>query len=458
MDTERQIKAIRLLQERDEKNVNSHRKIAADLAEVKRRLLALDGAVDAVPSKAFEQRKSEALAAMVGRRVELPHTDLSAIYSEAEARFPEPVALADILSQKDFAETERRIGRHVLDFNRRYGLDRWDYAIAGSCGLFAATLDLLLVRAPLKPTAKWTQQVDGVFNKAVQADFNRMIPPEMSARLSRSNTIGAADSSTMASLPGTATTVLNPTNHRMRSLAHDPLLGFIFGVLDMRNGTCTTVVNGAIRSIPSTKGQTGGTIFQLLARMLGHLFSDVNAPTANGNRGMGLPAPFMGLLRMFDSIPVGNSTFDKQVEWMFVKGYDFRQFAATSLPMVIMEVLLRSFYVAKQMKLHGAGFGEAVLDTVPGLMNPRFRIVLALAYGTSSAVNAGKVYVTGNLLNVNYASWMGLAWNSFHALKWELLDRQAKLWGEVEAKEVAELELLVAKMDALEERAANLPL
>jgi hypothetical protein len=109
------------------------------------------------------------------------------------------------------------------------------------------------------------------------------------------------------------------------------------------------------------------------------------------------------------------------------------------------------------MKLYGAGFGETVLDTMPGRLNPRFRTMLALAYGTSSAVNAGKMVVTENLLNATYASWMGLAWNGFHALKWALLDRPAQLWGEVEAKEIAELERLVAEMDALEARAVNLP-
>ena len=328
-------------------------------------------------------------------------------------------------------------------------------------------LDLLFVSAPPKPTVAWTKQVDGVFNKGVQAAFNKLIPPDLSAALSKGFPIGAPDTSILTDLVGAPAKALNPMNHRLRSLAHDPVLGFIFGVLDMMNGTCTTVVNGSIQSIPSTKGVTDGTVFQLLGRMLGHLLSDVNAPTANGNRGMGLPAPFMGLLRMLEGIPVpgtpnkanpgGMSDFGKQIEYMYVNGYDFRQFVATSLPMVIMEVLMRAFYTAKQMKVHGAGFAEAMLDTVPGRMNPRFRTMLALAYGTSSAVNAGKMYVTGNILNASHASWMGLVWNGFHALKWALHDKHAQFWDEVEAKEIAELERLVDEMDALEARAANLP-
>jgi hypothetical protein len=466
VDAARELKAIKLLQARDDEIVDANAGNATGLGDAKRRLLALGGAAEAMRGEDFARRKAAALAAMAGGG-ELEHTELVAIYAEAEARYIEPVGLADILSIEDFAEAERRVNQHVLDFNRRYGLDGWDYAIAGACGLFAAMLDLLFVRAPLKPTAAWTKQVDGVFNKAVQTGFNRLIPRDLSAALSKGFPIGAPDTSTLADLIGAPARALNPTNHRLRSLAHDPLLGFIFGVLDMRNGTCTTVVNGVIQSIPSTKGVTDGTVFQLLGKIFGHLLSDVNAPTSNGNRGMGLPAPFMGLLRMLEGIPVpgkpskanpiGMSDFGKQIEYMYVNGYDLRQFAAASFPMVIMEVLMRAFYTFKQMKLHGAGFAETMLDTVPGRMNPRFRTMLALAYGTSSAVNAGKMYVTGNILNANYAAWMGLAWNGFHALKWELHDKHAQLWGEVEAKEIAELERLVGEMDALEARAASLP-
>ena len=275
--------------------------------------------------------------------------------------------------------------------------------------------------------------------------------------LGKANLIGAADSKDSTDLIGASPKVLSAYNHRLRALSHDPILGFIFGVLDMMNGTCTVVIDGTIRCFPSTKGPTDGNVFQLLGRMFGHLLSDVNAPSGNGNRGMGLPAPFMGILRMFEGIPVGESNFGKQIEWMYLKGYDFRQFVVSSIPMAIMEVLLRAFYLIKQMKLYDAPFGESMLDTMPIKMNPRFRMILALSYGTSSAVNAGKMYVTKNILNANYASWMGLAWNGFHSLKWALLDRQLKLWSEIEAKEIEEIEDIVSHHDRMIVRASYLP-
>lgn len=460
MPYQREIKGIKLLQDRAAALDGAQDEIGTELANLKRRLLEIDES-STISNSAEAALRTQEILDQQAAATPLVRAPLPQIYAEAEARYTEPLGLADILNIQDFADAEKRVGTHVQEFNRRYGLDGWDYAIAGSCGLFAAMLDLLCVRAPMKSsTTPWTKQVDGIFNKAVQAGFNNLIPAELSAKLSSENHIGAPDTSTLAG-------VVTASNHRLRSLAHDPLLGFIFGVLDMKNSTCTTVVDGVIRIVSIENGQVGGSVFQLLGRMLGHLLSDVNAPTAKGNRGMGLPAPFMGLLRMFEGIPVpskpnkanptGWSDFGKQIEFMYLNGYDFRQFTVTSLPMLVMETLMRAFYIAKQMKLYGAPFGETLLDTMPSRLNPRFRLMLAMSYGTSSAVNAGKMYVTGNILNANYASWMGLTWNGFHAIKWALVERHLALWGEVEEKEIASLEDLVNKMAELEVRAKRLP-
>lgn len=454
----REVKGIKLLQERGAAIETAHGELGTSLRDIKAQLAALEGSAEILSSPAYQTEKARVLAEEQGAaRTPLGEVPLADIYAEAETRYASPLGLTDILSVDDFRRIDHRIEAHVRDFDRRYGLDAWDYAIAGGCGLFAAMVDVLCVKAPPKPTVAFATKVDGIFNRTVQEAFNKLLPPDLSHALSNGYPIGAPDTSVVTDLIGAPAKALNPTNHRLRSLAHDPLLGFIFGVLDMMRGTCTTVVDGRILSIPSTKPPVGGNVFQLLGRMLGHLLSDVNAPSANGNRGMGLPAPFMGLLRMFDGIPVGDSTFDKQVEWMFVNGYDFRQFATAAIPTTIMEVLLRAFYVGKQVRLHNAPFGESMMDTMPGRLNPRFRMILAMAYGTFGAVNAGKVHVTGNILNANYAAWLGLVWNGFLALKWAMLDRHLKLWSEVEAREIAELEDLVARLPALEARAERLP-
>ena len=307
----------------------------------------------------------ESILAQWGVQKPLPQEDAANIYAMAEQLYPKDVNLKEVLNKNELTEIQTRYDAYIANSNPRYGLDGWDYAIAGCCGLFAAMLDILCIRAPLKPTSSFTQQADGIFNRAVQEAFNKLIPPDLSKKLSDAYTIGAPDSSVISDLLEAPAKTISPTNHRLRALSHDPVLGLIFGVFDMLCNTCTVVHDDGITSYSSTTPLVGGTVFQMIGRMFGHLLSDVNAPSANGNRGMGLPAPFMGLLRMFEDIPVGDSNFGKQIEWMYVKGYDFRQFVATSIPVAIMEVLLRAFYVGKQVKLYDAPFGQTLLDTVP---------------------------------------------------------------------------------------------
>ena len=192
--------------------------------------------------------------------------------------------------------------------------------------------------------------------------------------------------------------------------------------------------------------------------MFGHLASDVNAPSAMGNRGMGLPAPFMGIVRMFNGIPVGGSDLGKQVEYMYVNGYDFRQFVAMSIPALIMEVVMRVCYAAKQVKLAKEPLGQALVDTVPTRMSPRFRMMLAIGYGSMAGVNAGRVYVTENIMTLNSAAWMGLAWNGFHALKWALFEKHLKLWEGIERDEMDALNRAVNKIASLETRVERVPI
>ena len=444
-DEQRNIKALRHLQQRSNAIEEAHDGIDKDIRATKKRVAELGDVDKSTPD--FAKRKQAHLDAMSEHK-ELPDVDSETIYNKGEAEFPGDANLDDILTPDDWAVVDKRVAAHIKDFDARYALDKWDYAIAGGCGLFAAMLDLLFVKAPVKPTTEWTKEVDGVFNRGVQQAFNHLLPPDVSEKLGRF-TIGGADASTV----GTSF----PTNHRLLSLSHDPILGFLFGVLNMQRGTCTIVENGKLTTHKTSMEPVDGGLFPLLGRLFGHLLSDVNAPSQNDNRGMGLPAPFMGVLRMFDSLPVGDSDLGRQIEDMYVKGYDFRQFVVTSIPVLIMEVMMRVFYAVKQVKLAGSPLGEALIDTMPMTMNPRFRMMLAMAYGTVAAVNGARVYITQNILNLNYAAWLGLVWNGFHSIKWALLDRNLKLWGEVEEKEIEALERIVDQIDGLADRAGRLP-
>jgi len=453
-DKQRNVKAIRYLHDRSDLIEDAHQDISEDIRTVKNKLAKLVD-IDKTTSD-FAKSKQAHLDAM-NRCTELPQAGMGAIYSEAESAIPHDVGLIDILTSEDWFAIDKRMEAHIEDFDSRYGLDRWDYAIAGGCGLFAAMLDWLCVKAPAKPTVEWTRRMDGMFNRGVQEAFNRLLPPELSKELGERNTVGGADSSTVAQLIGAAPRALNPTNHRLRSLAHDPILGFLFGVLDMQRGTCTVVEHGNLRIYSTAAGAVEGSLFARLGRLFGHLLSDANAPSLKGNRGMGLPAPLMSALRMSGNFPVGDSDLGKQIEYMYVNGYDLRHFAVTSIPALIMEVMLRVLYTFKQVALSGSSLGEALIETTPMKMNPRFRVMLAMAYGTMASVNGARVLITKNILSLNYAAWAGLVWNGFHALKWAILDRNLILWREFEQKELEALEHVTDRIQGLAARAERLP-
>ena len=455
-DEQRNIRAIKLLQRRADHIEHAHDDIHGEISALKTKLTEI-GHVDKTAAR-FNETKQAHVCDM-SQYNEISNVELEDIVRESEVVFPQKLRLDDILTSADWATTNERIQAYIDDFNRTYSLDKWDYAIAAGCGLFAAMLDLLCVGAPAKPTTTdWTEKVDGVFNRAVQDAFNRLLPPDISEALGNSNPIGSADVSTTAQLLGAPPRTLSPLNHRLRSLAHDPVLGFIFGVLDMVRGTCTVVGPSGLKIFPTHRETMIDGLFPRLGRMLGHLLSDANAPSSKGNRGMGLPVPFMGLLRMIgSSLPVGESDLGKQIEYMYVRGYDFRHFVATSVPLLIMETMMRAFYAGKQSSIAAIPFGKALVETIPMKMTTRFRLMLAIAYGTVAAVNGAKTYITQDVLNLNYTAWIGLVWNGFLSLKWVLFERHMRLWDGIEHAEIEALEEITSKVDRMVHRAGNLP-
>ncbi len=141
-----------------------------------------------------------------------------------------------------------------------------------------------------------------------------------------------------------------------------------------------------------------------------------------------------------------------------LKGYDFRHFVTTSIPTSIMEVLTRCFYTVKQVSKNNKKFGETIIETMPMKMNPKFRYLLTIAYGTFASVNAGKMCITKNILDINYSGWMNLIWHSFHSLKWALYDSQIQMWTEIEKQEIQDIENLISNLTDLENRAEFLPI
>ena len=66
------------------------------------------------------------------------------------------------------------------------------------------------------------------------------------------------------------------------------------------------------------------------------------------------------------------------------------------------------------------------------------------------------LFIVCQILNLNYSAWMGLAWNSFHSLKWALYDKQIAKWNFVELCEIKLLEKTIDKLEMLEREVEDL--
>ncbi|MGL5355025.1 MAG: hypothetical protein ACRDAQ_00525 [Cetobacterium sp.] len=453
MSFQKEIKTIKYTQDLATETESLQFKISNDILKMKEALKDLENEDFFLSEEEVKEVKEVLKSNQKIIKKESQILSYEEILEKAEDKYKNNLTLNSILSKEDLLKLDNNLKNQIQEFNKKYELDSWDYAIAGSTGLVAAILDIFCVQKPLNPTKKFDEKVNGIFNEFTQNIFNKMIPPELSKKLSKLYTIGAPDASTIKDFIKKPNGSFNPINHRLLALSHDPVLGIIFGVLDILNNTCTIIDNGKISILKTTKNSIGEeNVFYLIGKMFMHLLSDVNAPSAKGNRGMGLPAPFMGLLKLFENIKVGDSNFGKQVEFMYTNGYDFRQFVATSIPMIIMEVLMRVMYVVKESSINNRDFFEVLKETQPGNLNPRFRMMLTIGYGTSCSINAGKVYVTQDILNANYSSWMGLTLNSFHSLKWAFYDKHMKFWTEYEEKSILELNKTIEDLEIFEKK------
>lgn len=429
-----------------------HSEIGTDLQDIKAQLL-----------KALEEGsyldKSTLSIKNHTNPTSLAKKSFSEIVDIANSKIPDEVSFRDILSDDDLLKIDRKVNAYVEVFNKKHQLDGWDYAIGGGIGLFCAILDILFVQKPLKPTVKYSQKVDGLFNQWSQTAINHLIPPDLSKALEKSFKIGGADSRLSQDFIDSISGKFNPVNHRFKSLNHDPVLACFIGALDVMNGTCTIVDNGTIRVMNTARGSSGDySFFEALGMMLGHLASDFNTPSAKGNRGMGIPAPLMGLFGTLKGVKVNDTDIANLAEYMYVKGYDARHFVTMSIPVLISEVLIRVLYITKEMQVNNRDFFEVFKETLPFNLSPRFRILLNISYGTMVAVNAGKVAITKDILNANYAMWLAFTWHTFHSMYWLVWAKNTELQSYIDdelAKELSELQL---KIDQLAKKAELLPI
>ena len=339
------------------------------------------------------------------------------ILEKAQEKYSENVNIEELFDANELEENKRIIEIYNNEFNNIYKLDKYDVMIPVLAGIIESIVDIVLVGIP----QSGRNGVEaGKLSDFVREYFDKIFPEEEMEKLAQSKVskvpFDAQDNrNTKINVDG-----LSAYYHRLLQLGHDPLLGLVFGVKDILNGTMTTIDKSGkfvIQTIDNYADRKESDIFSAIVKQLIHYASDITTS-------MGLPAPLMSLFNFLQIGKIGENeqTIAEIVQGMYYQGYDFIHFCSMSIPVMITEVIVRIGYALKKIN-EGYSIKESIPFSVDREKNPKLATMLFLAHSTSSAINAGKIAFTKNPMAINYPEWIAFLKYSYSQLKWGLVNK-----------------------------------
>ena len=339
---------------------------------------------------------------------------------EANEAIQGECSLTSLFTEEELIGNKEYIFKLNSDFNAIHNLDKTDILICALAGIISATIDILLVGIP-GPSKEGVSA--GPLSNHIRKYFENKFPPEKMEKLGQKEFVktpyDAQDNrNTVIDVDG-----LSSYYHRLLSLGHDPVLGWIVGVIDIMKGQMTTIDKSGkivVQVIESYSGRRETNLFKALAKQFLHLKSDLTTS-------MGLPAPLMGLFNLlqFGNIGEEEQTIAEVVQGMYYEGYDFIQFCSSSIPVMFTEVAVRISWAIRRLKN-----GYSIKESIPSSLNrdkhPKLASMLFLAHSAASAINAGKVLFTKNPMAINYPQWLAFSRYAFKQLKWWLWEKETK--------------------------------
>ena len=322
------------------------------------------------------------------------------------------------------------LGAHVCeDYKRNYcaaAWDKMDYGIVGVSVLAAALLDFFLVATP-NGTFQGKPQRQSPLTKWFQEQSEYLAPINSRNKKLDRNPFQkwvvnlATDAEKWAKVPYDLVIPkvgLTPNVHRLASLGHDPVLGLVYGVLDILSGRCTFIDrNGAWQVIGNIPGHPPtSNVVEALLKVIVHGLSDVFTK-------QGIPAPFMGLFQLLgvdsgfvvrkggDSVSIRDLT-----RYMYSNGYDLRHFMTMAIVPGAAE-LIHWVYHAGRAFQETDNPGKAAMP-----QRLKRQQMLLLTHALLSSTNVLKTALYGwNPMALNFAQFIALATRMLTLVKlsWE---------------------------------------
>ncbi|HEP1818620.1 TPA: hypothetical protein VB845_000408 [Streptococcus suis] len=358
-----------------------------------------------LPSKA---KMTECKEGQIGSKKELTVLSWEQLVEKANQQVQDEIVFEDILTADEIAENREVLKALNAEYKAIYSLDTFDILLGAGSGILASLVDILLIGMP-------TKSVDaGPLANYVRDRFKAVFPPGEMENLEFAKVpFDAQDNrNTKRIING-----LSPQYHRLYSLGHDPLLGLIIGVWDIMNGQMTTIDKFGkivVQDMPNYQDRKEENIFFAIAKLLVHFKSDITTSK-------GLPAPLMGLFNLlqFGEIGKEEETIAQIVQGMYQDGYDFIHFATMSIPVMLIEVLVRLGYACRRLS-QGASLSDAVAFSTNRKKYPKLGTILFTAHSVSTAVNLGKIIITENPLAINYPQWLAFFKYSYQEVHYRL--------------------------------------
>lgn len=404
----------------------------------------IDASIELLKSLGYGDKVSEiALAGTKRKRDVIVLKDWQDIVSDAERQVGDACELEDLFTEEELRENSEAIRLLNREFNNLHRLDKFDVGIAALAAIVGAIVDIVLVGIPTKGPDGLEA---GPLSDFIRKKFDEVFSPEEMEKLANSKkskvSFDAQDNrNTTEYVEG-----LSSYYHRLLSLGHDPLLGFVFGVYDIMHGTMTTIDKSGkfvCQVMENYADRKESDVVSAIAKQIIHFKSDITTS-------MGLPAPLMGLFNLlqFGNIGEEEQTIAEIVQGMYYEGFDFIHFCSQSMSVIVIELIVRLGYSIKRIKE-----GNKVKDSIPISLNrskhPKLATMLFIGHTGATAVNAGKVYFKKNPLAINYPQWMAFAKYSYKQLRWAVIQKPAMREAYVEEVLNSELKVISEETDAL---------
>lgn len=312
-----------------------------------------------------------------------------------------------LMTKSQQVELQKRIKDEFTLKNAQ--CDKYDYMIAGTCGVIAGLIDILFVGAPgdsklgdiaddqaNKITEKFAGFLGWDKDKAVEKGSNATA--SAIGFLEKKIKINYDHATTYAT--GGAVNNLSLKNHHLKGLGHSPdIIGLFFSVLNQFTNTSSFISNGQIITIETEEFELQGhnfiaKIFCGVANWFGHIMSDwtgSSGTVGQGGRGTGVPIPFYNLFQMINIGEFGQhkQSFATITTKVFEEGYDARHAMAMAVPVLINELLIRFMYTMKSKFYHKREWQ----DCIPKGSVPEVRRMLLVGHGVLCLIDGADAYI-----------------------------------------------------------------